>query len=157
MEGVDSLSLDGNVNQFVEDYKWRISAVNSTFMNGILDAVMNINILDYDCDDRCAWSLNHDGIFSSKSAWEDIRLKKPNVPWASLIWCKKQLPQISTLTWRVIHGTMPTDDAVKKRSVTLASKCELCKTDEETMGHIFLHCSFSREIWGLLCECFNVR
>ncbi|XP_042499710.1 uncharacterized protein LOC122077876 [Macadamia integrifolia] len=134
VEDVDRSMLDGKVDRFIVNHRWNIPVVNSCFMTDVFNAVLQIKIPNYECVDRCVWSLSYDGNFNLKSAWEDIREKKPKVPWASLIWCKKQQPRVSSLAWRVIHGKVHTDEMVKKKAVPLASRCVLWVFEAEVEG-----------------------
>ncbi|CAL1373223.1 unnamed protein product [Linum trigynum] len=37
----------------------------------------------------------------------------------------------------------------------MANRCELCKVEEETVDHLFIHCAFSKEVWRssqLICS-----
>ena len=53
-------------------------------------------------------------------------------------------------SWEVWWGKVLTMDQLKKRGFQLASRCPLCKEDEENIDHLLLHCSL---VWGF-CVAF---
>ncbi|XP_042474834.1 uncharacterized protein LOC122056934 [Macadamia integrifolia] len=157
LEGESSLLCKGKVSDFIENFKWKLPNVISPLLHDIFEKIRTIKIPSYPCEDMCLWSLSSDGIFNSNSAWEDIRIRNPKVPWFSLIWGKKMQPRVSIFGWRMVHDKLPTDDAIQKRGIVLVSKCSLCGMEAETSSHIFLQCSYSEEIWLFFCGCFNVQ
>ena len=53
-------------------------------------------------DDNVAWSLSRDGIYSIRSIWNEWRVHKPKVKWASLIWFQAHIPRVSMIVWMTI-------------------------------------------------------
>ncbi|XP_042479159.1 uncharacterized protein LOC122060066 [Macadamia integrifolia] len=157
LEGESSLLCKGKVSDFIDNFKWKLPNVISPLLHDIFEKIRTIKIPSYPCEDMCLWSLSSDGIFNSNSAWEDIRIRNPKVPWFSLIWGKKMQPRVSIFGWRMVHDKLPTDDVIQKRGIVLVSKCSLCGMEAETSSHIFLQCSYSEEIWLFFCGCFNVQ
>ncbi|XP_042485259.1 uncharacterized protein LOC122065524 [Macadamia integrifolia] len=156
LEGESSLHCKGKVSDFIDNFKWKLPNVISPLLHDIFEKIRTIKIPSYPCEDMCLWSLSSDGIFKSNSTWEDIRIRNPKVPWFSLIWGKKMQPRVSIFGWRMVHDKLPTDDAIQKKGIDLASKCSLCGMEAETSTHIFLQCSYSEDIWLFFCGCFNV-
>ena len=62
-----------------------------------------------------------------------------------LIWNSCIPPKVSVFTWEVLWGKVLTTDQLKKRGFQHASKCLLCKEDEETIDHLLLNCP---SVWG---------
>ncbi|XP_042492649.1 uncharacterized protein LOC122072150 [Macadamia integrifolia] len=57
-----------------------------------------------------------------KSIWNHIRRKKEVVDWETLIWCKHLQPRLSIFGWRIMHTKLPTDGAVMRKGVNMASR-----------------------------------
>ena len=47
-------------------------------------------------------------------------------------------------------------DIIQKRGFSLANRCYLCLTEEESIDHIFLHCALAISLWSLLFSLFGV-
>ncbi|XP_042487907.1 uncharacterized protein LOC122068127 [Macadamia integrifolia] len=54
------------------------------------------------------------------------------------------------------HGKLQMDEAFQKKGIALVSRCSLCGVEAETMVHIFLQCSFAKELWMFFSGCVNV-
>ncbi|XP_042483836.1 uncharacterized protein LOC122064185 [Macadamia integrifolia] len=65
-------------------------------------------------------------------------------------------PRQSTFGWLLCHRKLPTDDIMRKKGISLASKCIMCGFHSETLPHLFLNCSVSRIIWENFLSCFGL-
>ena len=65
-------------------------------------------------------------------------------------------PKISFFAWEATWGKALTLDLVQKKGWTLANRCFMCLEKEETIDHLFLHCSKTRVLWDLLFALFGV-
>ncbi|RVW35945.1 hypothetical protein CK203_090578 [Vitis vinifera] len=65
-------------------------------------------------------------------------------------------PKISFFAWEAMWGKALTLDLVQKRGWALANRCFMCLEKEETINHLFLHCSRTRALWDLLFALFGV-
>lgn len=63
-----------------------------------------------------------------KSAFQLLRHKKEEVPWARFIWIRDPSSKIFFFLWRVMKRCIPTDDNVQRLNVQLVSKCYYCET-----------------------------
>ena len=63
------------------------------------------------------------------------------------VWVTFVPPSRSVVLWRAILGKIPTEEAVRKRGLSLASRCYLCNSACETVEHIFLQCNFASALW----------
>lgn len=59
--------------------------------------------------------------------------------------------------WRILHDKMPTDDNLIQRGFQIPSICSLCGTTSESSTHLFLECSFAKEIWCWLQSLINAN
>ena len=49
--------------------------------------------------------------------------------------------------WNVLENKVPTQDNLQKRCKQGSSQCSLCKADNESVEHIFLHFNLGSEVW----------
>ena len=72
-----------------------------------------------------------------------------------LLW-KNFIPYKRALhCWKLTHNRLPTDENLEKRGINTASRCRLCEADAESTDHIFIHCSFSNDLWTTLSSWFS--
>ncbi|XP_020596350.1 uncharacterized protein LOC110036283 [Phalaenopsis equestris] len=57
--------------------------------------------------------------------------------WSKCVWNKFLSPSMSFFSWRLLHGFLPTDDILKLKGLRGPSRCGLCKSQEETIKHLF--------------------
>ena len=57
--------------------------------------------------------------------------------------------KISFFAWEATWGKGLTLDMVQKRGRALANRCFMCLEKEETIGHLLLHCSKTRVLFGV--------
>ncbi|CAN1796057.1 hypothetical protein LINPERHAP1_LOCUS20800, partial [Linum perenne] len=50
--------------------------------------------------------------------------------------------------WCCFHGRILTLDNLKVRGFILPNWCALCRKQEESIDHLFIHCPFVSGIWG---------
>lgn len=79
------------------------------------------------------------GDLSLKDAYS---LKSPvgqNTHWSKFIWSRDIPPSKSLLSWRLMHGRIPTDDNLQIRGCNVPSICSNCFKEVETSFHLFLN------------------
>ncbi|KZV53735.1 hypothetical protein F511_00001 [Dorcoceras hygrometricum] len=101
----------------------------------MLDQVLLTPISPY-LDDRLIWKPSSHGNFTTRSAWELIRLRNTPRDIYTACWSKILSPTMSLFAWRWTQRKIPTDDILKSRGVPLASKCQCCD-HEESLEHLF--------------------
>lgn len=63
-----------------------------------------------DIEDSVIWTLSTAGTYSTKSVWEALRSKAPEVGWWPMVWYKKHVPRWSFILWLAILGRLSTKD-----------------------------------------------
>ena len=102
------------------------------------------------------WSAASTGIFSLKSAWDIARVHHEPWPWEKLIWHSVIPKTYSILCWRVLWKKLPTLDHVKQFHPEIDQLCCLCEAEPETVSHLFLECTYTRDIWRRCCEALHL-
>ena len=105
--------------------------------------------------DSSRWQLSGDGKFSVRSFFRSFKGNHSgNFPWKK-IWKYKMPPRVSFLVWTASWGKVLTLDNLRRRGFCLAGRCFMCKCDDETVEHLFVHCEVARALWlgvlGYVC------
>ncbi|KAL0914051.1 hypothetical protein M5K25_017550 [Dendrobium thyrsiflorum] len=70
--------------------------------------------------------------------------REMDVEWYQYLWHKKKCLRCSVFTWLAFNGGLKTVDALARRSIAVADPvCPLCRSDQETLNHIFFDCNYS--------------
>ena len=105
--------------------------------------------------DLRVWSLSLSGSFSVKFFF--CALSKVSNPLmfllAKFLWSSKVPSKVKALAWLVAHGKVNTNDKLQLRRPYKAlcpQWCILCKGNEESIDHLFLHCPVTIGLWHRL-------
>ncbi|WMV33325.1 hypothetical protein MTR67_026710 [Solanum verrucosum] len=69
-------------------------------------------------------------------------------PW-SAVWKSVAPTKVKCFVWLVARRACLTHEALQKKSISIASRCLLCKEALETNKHLFLHCKVTTQVWAL--------
>ena len=126
----------------------------------LLDCLNNCQ-LNPTLEDERLWLPDSTQIFSSKFAFNkqreslNMRVFSP----FRLIW-KSPIPyKIKVFAWLVALGRVNTCDVLQKKRpnyMLYPSWYVMCKREEETVAHLFIHCSFSSRIWWNVMQTFGL-
>ena len=98
--------------------------------------------------DNINWLLSSTGRFTTKSAWEHIRVAKPQVPWKHIVWYSGNLPKASFILWLAVRRKLGTQDRL--HNVPHGTTCLLCNAQLETHDHLFFECQYSCHLWHII-------
>ncbi|KAI8528313.1 hypothetical protein RHMOL_Rhmol12G0140600 [Rhododendron molle] len=110
-----------------------------------------------DQEDSVIWTLSTAGTYFTKSAWEALRSKAPDVGWWPMVWYKKHVPRWSFILWLAILGRLSTKDRLHKWGIINDSFCVLCCGGVESHSHLFFDCPFSSSIWLRVRTCCGLQ
>ncbi|XP_043717944.1 uncharacterized protein LOC122665876 [Telopea speciosissima] len=148
-------NLSAKVAEFWEDGSWVLPAVQEPEIQNVFTVIQGSGIACHSRPDMRFWAHSSTGRFTVKTAWAALRIKAATPKWVSDIWNRDLLPRTAVFGWRLAHGVLPTDHMVCRKAVPLASRCDLCYMDCETIQHLFLECAFSRQVWMEVLFAFN--
>jgi hypothetical protein len=57
------------------------------------------------------------------------------------------IPRHKAFIWRVIQNAIPVKTALAKRSIPCNTLCPRCFQKEETIDHVFMHCTHAAKTW----------
>uniref|UniRef100_A0A2N9IDI8 Reverse transcriptase zinc-binding domain-containing protein n=1 Tax=Fagus sylvatica TaxID=28930 RepID=A0A2N9IDI8_FAGSY len=124
----------------------------SSFLDLLYTIKMKLN-----SDDIMCWQPALQKGFKVSSYYRVLSSRDDSsFPWKS-IWKPKVPSRVAFFVWAASLGKILTADNLRNRNIILVSWCCLCKADGETVDHLLLHCSFSRELWNMILALFGVQ
>lgn len=68
-----------------------------------------------------------------------------------IVWTNLTPLKVRCFAWRVMLGRIPVQTLLHDRGLSTSSQiCVLCHKENESVNHLFLHCSFAREVQSWL-------
>jgi hypothetical protein len=55
-----------------------------------------------------------------------------------------------------MHNKILTGDNLEKRNIAGPHRCTLCNNNSKTSQHLFMGCTFAKEVWGLFLQDFQI-
>jgi hypothetical protein len=65
--------------------------------------------------------------------------------------------KINIFLWMALANKILTWDNGQKRGWNGLGWCCLCKSENELVDHLFVHCSFTKEVWKEMFKSFNIQ
>ncbi|CAN1838944.1 Putative ribonuclease H protein At1g65750 [Linum perenne] len=105
------------------------------------------------------WPLTESGLFSVKSLKAHLTRQKfegaADFP-VDTIWSKVVPTKVQGFLWLSFHGRIATIDVLRSRGFHFPNRCSLCRQDEESVSHIFIHCPFVSPIWSKISSRLSI-
>ncbi|WVZ85370.1 hypothetical protein U9M48_032307, partial [Paspalum notatum var. saurae] len=102
--------------------------------------------------DSFRWRWEPDGAYSSSSAYRACFLGSTVFLGAKFIWKAKVPPKVKFFAWLAAHDRCWTDERRHRHGLQYNDLCALCDQEAESINHLLLQCSFSREVWFLVFQ-----
>lgn len=126
------------------------SLITFNFPKDIINLILSTPFdLSHSLPDTLSWSLNGNGIFTSKSAYYSLFNSHP-VEKLDWIWKTSLPPRVSLFTWRVLNNAIPTKNNLFIKKCSPTPICDLCLNAIEDLDHIFKFCPNTDHIWHIL-------
>ena len=107
-------------------------------------------------EDKMCWIPSKDKGFLVKDYYQI--LAGPNIlgfPWKS-IWKQKIPSRVAFFVWSAALGICLTIDNLLKRKVWILDWCYMCKSNGESVDHLFLHCPVAIDLWSMVLGLFGL-
>ena len=115
----------------------------------LISLISNRNISQGE-KDKIFWLVDKKGQYTVKANYRHLEGDLSGSIPTSLIWNNCVPPKVSVFIWEVWTGKVLTMYQLEKRGFQLASRCPLCKEDEENIDHLLLHCPLVWGFWAAL-------
>ncbi|XP_020598229.1 uncharacterized protein LOC110037842 [Phalaenopsis equestris] len=136
-----------NVADLWSDGEWNQQALQNILDNRLLNIILKKPI-DRSKKDKLIVKKKVSQTFSASIA--NFFFPQQEVSWANCVWNKFLSPSMAFFSWKLFYGFIPTDDILKIKGLRGPSRCCLCKTEEESLHHLFFECSNVQQFWNLL-------
>ena len=101
---------------------------------------------------KICWKAGSTKDFEARLYYQALVPSVGCFPWKS-IWQAKVPLHVAFFSWLASLGKVLTADNL---SIILV-RCCMCKVDEESADHLFLHCALARELWTMVFSMFGMR
>jgi len=103
------------------------------------------------------WVSSKKGLFKVKSFFSFLAcFEGRRFPWKS-VWRTQAPSRVAFFAWSAALGKILTVDNFRKRHINIMDRCYLCKRDEESVDHLFLHCDVASALWNnIFALCFGL-
>jgi hypothetical protein len=72
------------------------------------------------------------------------------------VWDQSAIPKVNFFFWTLMHNKLLTGDNLEKRNIMGPHRCALCNNNSESAQHLFMDCTFAKEVWGLVLQDFQI-
>ncbi|GLT98506.1 hypothetical protein SLE2022_160080 [Rubroshorea leprosula] len=107
--------------------------------------------------DFAVWKPASSGLFTVSSCYNLLHMKRPRVKWHNIVWAGSIYPRHSFILWLVLRGRLKTKALRESRDMRINQTCFLCCSTEEICEHLFLECSFAKEVWRMVLAFLNIK
>ncbi|KAF5446730.1 hypothetical protein F2P56_032333 [Juglans regia] len=100
--------------------------------------------------DVLVWMKENNGSFSTKSAWDCIRIQAPPLNWAHWIWHNHIPKKMSIMMWKASNNCLSVDAKIQMAGIPMVSKCNCCVLGNmEDLNHVLCSGEFARQLWHM--------
>ena len=99
--------------------------------------------------DRLWWNGHNKGVYKVSSGYKLLNstvAQNSIWPWKQ-IWRTKAPLEVACFSWMLAKEAVLTHENLRKRNIILVTHCCLCGEAAETVGHLFLHCRITDQLW----------
>jgi hypothetical protein len=93
------------------------------------------------------WRWSPNGQYSACSAYEALFMGQSAAWGAKEIWKVCAPNKCKMFLWQVMHERVWASECLQSHGLDSHGPCALCSQEVESLNHLFVGCSFSREIW----------
>jgi hypothetical protein len=93
------------------------------------------------------WRWEPSGIYFRRSAYMIMFAGQSPVLGAAQLWKSKVPVKCWFFMWTLLLGRCWTVERRRRHGLCSSAECALCSQEDETINHLFLQCTFSREVW----------
>jgi hypothetical protein len=96
-------------------------------------------------------------VYSSRSAYNLFFKGRWEVPGATELWSSGAPLKHKLHMWLALKDRLWTADRLQERGLRHPPHCTLCCQEDETVEHLTLQCSYSREVWFQLLSAIHLQ
>uniref|UniRef100_A0A7N2KQL6 Reverse transcriptase zinc-binding domain-containing protein n=1 Tax=Quercus lobata TaxID=97700 RepID=A0A7N2KQL6_QUELO len=124
-------------------------------LSSFMESIYGFSIRGFGEDKMC-WIPSKDKGFLVKDYYRILAGSTIfGFPWRS-IWKQKIPSRVAFFVWTAALGKYLTIDNLRKRKVWILDWCYMCKSNGESVDHLFLHCPVAMDLWSMVLGLFGV-
>ncbi|KAJ4772002.1 RNA-directed DNA polymerase (reverse transcriptase)-related family protein [Rhynchospora pubera] len=106
---------------------------------------------------QLTWKWSTTGEYSSASSYRILADPGMRSPYHILLWKIKAPPKVRIFLWLILLDRILTQQNLARRNWPSITSCQCCSEGcMETSVHLFVHCTFAKQIWTQLQIRFNL-
>jgi hypothetical protein len=98
-------------------------------------------------EDRWVWRWDSSGVFSVASTYQALFIGQYPILGAKEVWQTKAPAKCRFFVWQTLLGMHWTSEWLRRHGLRDDAACALYDQEPETIDHLLIHCSYSREVW----------
>jgi hypothetical protein len=102
-------------------------------------------------------ALEPNGHYSARSTYEALLVGQSAAWGVKEIWKVHEPNKCKMFLWQVMQECVWTSECLQSRGLDNHGPCALCSQEVESLNHLFIGCSYSREIWFKCLRCIGLR
>jgi hypothetical protein len=127
----------------------RLSQQQSTLVD-LLEEAAPVNRF---IKDRWGWGKT--GVYTTAAGYRALQatrnISHPPAFWKR-VWDHLSIPKVNFFFWTLMHNKILTGDNMEKRNIVGPHRCVLCNNNSETSQHLFMGCTFAKEVWEIFLQ-----
>ncbi|WVZ61528.1 hypothetical protein U9M48_011389 [Paspalum notatum var. saurae] len=145
---------EGLLNRcWIKDIKRPLSVVAVQEYIDIWERTAGIMLSDH--PDQFLWRFSLDSQYSSATAYRACFLGATSLIGARVLWKTKVPSKIKFFAWLAIQDRCWTAERRRRHGLQEEDSCALCDQGVETMDHLLVGCSFTKEVWLRVLSVLN--
>lgn len=135
---------------------WDWEVITDIFNDEDCERIQNTMIEGELQKDVLVWDHDITGVYTVKSAYKLLQVQKGawdngncTGVWKAL-WKIKAPQKALNLLWRALTHCLPTKTQLLLKRVQVEARCDVCKSGNENIAHIFVHCPFAERCWEII-------
>ena len=112
----------------------------------VWDATRNL-VLQNEVQDMFLWKWTNDHRFSTASAYRAFFIGQTEIPGAKILKKARAPGKCKFFIWLALHDRCWTAERRKRHNLQDNDSCILYAQESESIAHLLVGCSFTREVW----------
>ncbi|XP_035549712.1 uncharacterized protein LOC118349411 [Juglans regia] len=146
------MNIVGHPNLLVKDFQlnngWDVDFIRQLVGPDQIDEILEDLCKAKPGMDVLIWSKNDNGLFSTKSAWDCIRIRSDIIEGHSWIWHKSLPLKMSSLMWKAWYMAFSVDHHLRRIGIPITSRCDCCANGHfEDQNHVLFAGDIANYTW----------
>lgn len=138
-------------------FRQPLSESASNQLDALITMLIRSNPINTNQEDDVKWRWQPNGVFTVKSAYVAIQNGPRITSDVHLIWKIKAPPRFKVFAWLMLLNKVLTIDNLCRKGWCMVNRCAMCKSDTETVLHLFNTCPIAQQLNTEVAGRFQTR